>query len=91
MTSQQEDPDKTGNTSETLNVVTSSSPEPTAFAAKARDLQALRDAVVDAAGVGGGLWLSYLFVFFYLAVAVGRVTHRDLFFEYPGQAAVSKR
>lgn len=58
-------------------------PSATAFAAKARDLEALRSAVVDAAGVGAGLWLSYLFVFFYLAIAVGGVTHRDLFFENP--------
>src|SRR5271166_4236309 len=33
--------------------------------------------------VGGGLWLSYLFVLFYLAVAAGAVTHADLFFEKP--------
>jgi uncharacterized protein YjbI with pentapeptide repeats len=39
--------------------------------------------VVDAAGVGAGLWLSYLFVMFYLLVAVGGVTHRDLLFESP--------
>jgi hypothetical protein len=37
----------------------------------------------DAAAVGGGLWLSYLFVLFYLAVAAGAVTHADLFFENP--------
>jgi hypothetical protein len=37
----------------------------------------LRDAVVDAAGVGGGLWFSYLF----LAIATGGITHRDLFLE----------
>src|ERR1700730_16930130 len=53
------------------------------FAAKATDLQALRDAVVDAAAVGGGLWLSYLFVFLYLAIAAGAVTHKDLFLENP--------
>ena len=52
-----------------------------AFAAKATDLDALRGAVIDAAGVGAGLWFSYLFVLFYLAVAAGGVTHRDLFFE----------
>src|SRR5215469_11967234 len=52
-----------------------------AFEAKAKDLQALRDAVIDAASVGAGLWLSYLFVLFYLAIAVGSVTHRNLFFE----------
>lgn len=54
-----------------------------AFAKKAKDLQALRDAVIDAASVGAGLWLSYLFVLFYLAIAVGSVTHRNLFFESP--------
>jgi hypothetical protein len=51
------------------------------FADKARDLQALRDAVVDAATVGTGLWLSYLFVLFYFAIAAGAVTHRDLLLE----------
>src|SRR6266849_6086851 len=54
-----------------------------ALAAKAKDLEALRNAVVDAANVGAGLWLTYLFVLFYLLVAVGSVTHRDLFFESP--------
>ena len=53
------------------------------FAAKATDLGALRDAVVDAAGVSTGLWLSYLFVLFYFAIAAGAVTHRDLFLENP--------
>ena len=37
----------------------------------------------DAASVGGALWVSYLFVLFYLAVAAGAVTHADLFFEKP--------
>jgi uncharacterized protein YjbI with pentapeptide repeats len=54
-----------------------------AFAAKARDLAALRDSVVDAAGVGAGLWFSYLFVLLYLAIATGSVTHRDLLYENP--------
>jgi uncharacterized protein YjbI with pentapeptide repeats len=58
-------------------------PKPLEFANKAQDLQALRDAVVDAASVGGGLWLSYVFVFFYLAIAAGGATQRDLFFENP--------
>ena len=53
------------------------------FAANATDLQALRDAVVDAASVGAGLWLSYLFVLFYFAIAAGAVTHRDLLLEDP--------
>ena len=50
---------------------------------KAKDLLALRDAVVDAASVGAGLWFSYLFVLLYLLIAVGSVTHRDLFLESP--------
>src|ERR1700722_9880786 len=51
------------------------------IAAQADDLEAIKKAVDDAASVGGGLWLSYLFVLFYLAVAAGAVTHEDLFFE----------
>lgn len=58
-------------------------PEPSGFAAKAKDLQALRDAVDQAATVSGALWLSYIFVFLYLAIAAGAVTHKDLFFENP--------
>ena len=53
------------------------------IAEKADDLEAIKKAVDDAAAVGGGLWLSYLFVLFYLAVAAGAVTHADLFFEKP--------
>jgi hypothetical protein len=53
------------------------------FAAKATDLDALRTAVVDAAGVGYGLWFSYLFALLYFAIAVGAVTHRDLLLESP--------
>jgi hypothetical protein len=55
----------------------------TGLVAKAKDLQVLRDAVVDAASVGAGLWFSYLFVLFYLLIAVSGVTHRDLFLESP--------
>jgi len=57
--------------------------EPTPFAAKAKDLGALRDAVVDAASVGAGLWISYLFALFYFAIAADGVTHRDLLLESP--------
>lgn len=53
------------------------------FAKKADDLEAIKKAVDDAASVSGGLWLSYLFVLFYLGVAAGAVTHVDLFFEKP--------
>ena len=63
--------------------VTSPLPDPPASAAKARDLDALRAAVVDAATVGAGLWLSYLFVLFYLLIAVGGITHRDLLLQSP--------
>jgi hypothetical protein len=57
--------------------------EPTPVAAKAKDLQALRDAVVDAASVGAGFWIGYLFALFYFAIAAGAVTHRDLLLENP--------
>jgi Pentapeptide repeats (8 copies) len=53
------------------------------FAKKAYDLDQIKKAVDDAASVGGGLWLSYLFVLFYLAIAAGAVTHADLFLENP--------
>jgi uncharacterized protein YjbI with pentapeptide repeats len=53
------------------------------FAAKATDLEALSDAVVEAASVAGALWFSYIFTFFYLAIAAASVTHRDLLFERP--------
>jgi hypothetical protein len=56
---------------------------PPPLAAKADDLDAIRSAVVDAAGVSAGLLLSYLFVLFYLLIAAGGVTHRDLFLENP--------
>jgi hypothetical protein len=58
-------------------------PTAAALASKAKDLEALRDAVVDAASVGAGLWFSYLFVLFYLLIAVGGVTHADLLLERP--------
>jgi uncharacterized protein YjbI with pentapeptide repeats len=47
------------------------------------DLDRAQGAVVDAAAVSGGLWLSYLFVLFYFLVAAASVTHRDLFLENP--------
>jgi hypothetical protein len=57
--------------------------EPASFANKSRDLETLQKAVVDAATVGAGFWLSYLFLLFYFLIAVAGVTHRDLFFENP--------
>jgi uncharacterized protein YjbI with pentapeptide repeats len=62
---------------------TPDAPAPTGLAAKAKDLESIRDAMVSASGVNAGLWLSYLFVLFYLLVAVGGVTHKDLFLETP--------
>jgi uncharacterized protein YjbI with pentapeptide repeats len=54
-----------------------------AFLLRAKDLATLQGAVVEAASVGTGLWLSYLFVLLYLAIAAGSVTHQSLFFENP--------
>src|SRR4051794_24639527 len=56
---------------------------PPPLAARANDLEALRTALVDAAGVGAGLWISYLFVLFYMLIAAGGITHKDMFFESP--------
>ena len=67
----------------TPSAPTAPTPDLPPIAAKADDLEAIKKAVDDAASVGGGLWLSYLFVLFYLAVAAGAVTHADLFFENP--------
>jgi hypothetical protein len=47
------------------------------------DLETARKAVEDTAAIGGGLWLSYLFVLFYLGIAAGAVTHADLFLQAP--------
>jgi uncharacterized protein YjbI with pentapeptide repeats len=46
-----------------------------------QDLDAIRKSVEDAATVGAGLWLSYLFLTFYFAVAAGAITHVDLLLE----------
>ena len=54
-----------------------------AIAAKADDLEAIKKSVEDAAAVGGPLWLSYLFGLFYIALAAGGVTHKDLLLENP--------
>jgi hypothetical protein len=47
------------------------------------DLDALRKTVEDAAAVSAGFWLSYLFVLFYIGIAAGAVTHKDLLLENP--------
>jgi uncharacterized protein YjbI with pentapeptide repeats len=49
----------------------------------ANDLEAIQKSVADASSVSTGLWLSYLFVLFYFAVAAGAVTHTDLLLETP--------
>jgi hypothetical protein len=54
-----------------------------AIAAKADDLEEIKKAVEDAASVSGGLWLSYLFVLSYIAIAAGAVTHEDLLLVRP--------
>jgi uncharacterized protein YjbI with pentapeptide repeats len=54
-----------------------------AIAAKAADLEAYRKSVEESAAVSCGLWLSYLFVLFYLGVAAGAVTHADLLLQNP--------
>lgn len=53
------------------------------IANKADDLQAIKESVDSAAMVSGALWLSYLFVMFYIAVAAGAVTHEDLLLQRP--------
>jgi hypothetical protein len=46
-------------------------------------LREFRTAVDDASSVVAGLWFSYLFLLFYLAIAVGAVTHIDLLLDNP--------
>jgi hypothetical protein len=53
------------------------------LAKQAHDLDALRKTVEDAAAVSAGFWLSYLFVLFYIGIAAGAVTHKDLLLENP--------
>jgi uncharacterized protein YjbI with pentapeptide repeats len=54
---------------------------PSSIAGEAKDLNAVRKSVEDAAAVSGGLWLSYLFALFYIAIAAGAVTQADLLLE----------
>jgi hypothetical protein len=53
------------------------------FAKQAHDLDAARKTVEDASTVSAGFWLSYLFVLFYIGIAAGAVTHKDLLLENP--------
>jgi len=52
-------------------------------ASSPENLETARKSIEDTAAVGAGLWLSYLFVLFYLAVAAGAVTHADLLLQKP--------
>ncbi|WP_051335625.1 pentapeptide repeat-containing protein [Methylocapsa acidiphila] len=54
-----------------------------ALAEKAHDLDAARKTLEDAATVSGTLWFSYLFTLFYIAIAAGAVTQKDLLLENP--------
>lgn len=58
------------------------------FAKKADDLEAIKKAVDDAAAVSGGIWLSYLFVLFYILATTGSVTDTDIFLENPLKLAI---
>jgi hypothetical protein len=62
---------------------TKKSPNTNVLAKEGRDVDVLRGTVVDAASVCISLWISYLLVLLYLFVAVGEITHRDLFLENP--------
>jgi hypothetical protein len=53
------------------------------LAEKAHDLDDARKTVEDAASISGTLWFSYLFTLFYIAIAAGAVTHKDLLLENP--------
>ncbi|MGA2494985.1 MAG: pentapeptide repeat-containing protein [Roseiarcus sp.] len=53
------------------------------LAENSKQFEAARKGLEDAAVASGGLWVSYLFVAFYLAIAAGAVTHLDLFLENP--------
>ncbi|MGD9541628.1 pentapeptide repeat-containing protein [Methylocystis sp.] len=54
-----------------------------AITKKAVDLDAIQKSVSDAAAVGAPLWLSYIFLLFYVALAAGGVTHTQLLLECP--------
>lgn len=54
-----------------------------AIAAKVGNLDAIQKSLADAAALGAPLWVSYLLLLFYIAVAAAGVTHTDLFLENP--------
>jgi len=49
----------------------------------AKDLGELQKALNEAAGKASVLWTTFIIFQFYLAIAFGSVTHRDLFLETP--------
>jgi hypothetical protein len=53
------------------------------FSKQTRDLDMARKSVEDAASVSAGIWLSYLFTLFYIGIAAGAVTHKNLLLENP--------
>jgi len=59
--------------------------KPASLADKANDPNAALDSVIEAASFSANLWLSYLFLLFYLLVSVGGVRQQDLFLENPVQ------
>lgn len=54
-----------------------------AITTKGDDLDAALKSVSDAAALGAPLWLSYIFLLFYIAIAAGAVTHKELLLESP--------
>ena len=55
----------------------------TALTAKAGDFETIRHAVDDAGGFVRGLWVTFVSLQAYLAIATGSITHRQLFLEAP--------
>ena len=53
------------------------------MAIDAKDLGELQKALNEAAGKASVLWTTFIIFQFYLAIAFGSVTHRDLFLETP--------
>src|SRR5262249_3568709 len=73
-----------GNVETPLETPATGAPAETPLPARpetAADLEEIKKAVEDAASVSGGLWLSYIFVLSYVAIAAGAVTHADLLLE----------
>jgi hypothetical protein len=57
------------------------------FAKQAHDLDAVRKTVEDAASVSTGIWLSYIFVLFYIGIAAPLPTNSA---RKPSQTTVSE-